>query len=65
MKKEVSLSGGLCQRCMMKTSIINRYAGANIPVIYWMKDIAAEFHGPDDLKNKYNDLTADIKKNIF
>ena len=47
---------------MVMTSLINRYAEANIPVIYWMIDVAVEFHGSDDLKNKYIELTSDLKK---
>jgi DNA replication protein DnaC len=55
-------SGGLCPNCSTISKAFNRYADANIPLRYWTLEMNKHFQGDDILKEKYAELTADLKR---
>lgn len=61
-KPNVKLDHGLCDLCRLNNKRIRRYAEANIPVIYWGLEMELNFHGDPSLKEKYLEITEDLRK---
>lgn len=61
-KPNIKLDHNLCDMCRLNNKRIQRYADANIPVIYWHLEMESNFHGDPSLKEKYLEITKDLRK---
>lgn len=61
-KPNVKLDQNLCSSCRLNNKRIQRYAEANIPVIYWDLEMELNFHGDPSLKEKYQEITKDLRQ---
>lgn len=59
---QVKLDQGLCPACRTNTLRYQRYAQANIPVLYWNLEMEKDFVGDPILKEKYLEITQDLRK---
>lgn len=53
------------QKKLVRTTAINRYAEANIPIEYWSLKMERDFKGDPNLKAKFDEYTADMKKSYM
>jgi hypothetical protein len=49
----------------IKLIAINRYAESNIPIEYWNLKMEKDFHGNENLLNKYMEYTSDLKSSYL
>lgn len=49
-----------CKTCQIRNDSLIRYAGANIPVIYWDLEMNRNYEGDEILLKKYQELTSDL-----
>lgn len=61
-KTNVKLNQNLCNKCRVNNIRIQRYAEANIPVLYWPLEMELNYTGDPVLKQKYLELTRDIRQ---
>lgn len=61
-KDNVKLDGNLCPVCRINNKRIQRYADANIPVVYWDLEMELNFVGDPILKEKYLEITKDLRQ---
>jgi len=61
-KANVKLDHSLCNACRLNNKRIQRYAEANIPVTYWALEMEHHFTGDPSLKEKYLEITQDLRK---
>lgn len=61
-KTDVKLDGNLCKDCRINNKRIQRYADANIPVVYWDLEMEHNFTGDPTLKEKYLEITKDLRQ---
>lgn len=59
---KVKLDSGLCDMCRLNIKRIQRYAEANIPVVYWDLEMERNFTGDPTLKEKYVQITNDLRQ---
>ncbi len=59
--KYKSAFDGLCNKCSLTNIAFNRYSESNIPIEYWDLKMDKDFVGYAGLKQKYDELTADLK----
>ena len=52
-----------CERCILKSKILDRYYQSNIPIDFWNKDIES-FVGDKQLTNLYDNITKDVKQSF-
>lgn len=55
----------LCKRCSMISIAYNRFAESNIPIEYWDIKMEKDFIGYSVLKEKYAELSKDLKNTYF
>jgi DNA replication protein DnaC len=53
------------QKKLVRTTAINRYAEANIPIEYWSLKMERDFKGDPNLKVKFDEYTADMKSSYM
>lgn len=61
-KPDVKLDQNLCDTCRIRNKAIQRYAEANIPVVYWALEMDLHFKGDSVLLEKYHDIVVDLRK---
>lgn len=61
-KPDVKLDRNLCNECRINNKRIQRYAEANIPVVYWNLEMEFNFIGDPILKEKYLEIIKDLRQ---
>lgn len=61
-KSDIKLDHNLCNECRLNNKRIQRYADANVPVIYWDLEMEHNFTGDVILKEKYLEITQDLRQ---